>query len=283
MHGRGRPGGIEVGAMRFGMSVNMNIPDAPRIAKKTLELLEGHEVMLEREMAARFKTEGHRLEDMDVDILVTVGGDGTILRALQHSSAPIFGVNAGDLGFLTVVSEEELEEGIENLLSGNYEVEERTKLQTKVGERKLMDAMNETVLHTAHVAKIRHFQVYVDGEMALNVRADGIVVATPTGSTCYAMSLGAPLIDPRVEALVIAPMAPFKFSARPVVVPASSRITVQVVRPKECVVVVDGQQEMLMAGNETVEFRAAPQKARFISFGRGFYARTREKLMGTLC
>jgi len=269
--------------MKFGMSVNMNIPDAPRIAKKTLDLLKGHEVLLEKEMAVRFKTEGHRLEDMEVDVMVTVGGDGTILRALQHNKAPIFGINAGDLGFLTVVSEEELDEGIDNLLRGTYDLEERTKLQTSVGGKPMLDAINEAVVHTAHVAKIRHFQVFVDGEMAINVRADGIVVATPTGSTCYAMSLGAPLIDPRVEALVIAPMAPFKFAARPVVVPASSRISVQVVRPKECVVVIDGQQEMLMAGNETVEFRSAPDKARFVSFGKGFYARTREKLMGTLC
>jgi len=269
--------------MRFGMSVNMNIPDAPRIAKKTLELLKGHEVLLEKEMAGRFKAEGHLLDDMDVDMLVTVGGDGTILRALQHNPAPIFGINAGDLGFLTVVSEEELEEGVENVLRGHYELEERTKLQTAVNGRRMLDAVNEAVLHTAHVAKIRHFQVFVDGEVAMNVRADGIVVATPTGSTCYAMSLGAPLIDPRVEALVIAPMAPFKFSARPVVVPASSVISVQVVRPKECVVVIDGQQELLLAGNETVEFRSSPRKARFVSFGKGFYARTREKLMGTLC
>jgi len=261
----------------------MNIPDAPRIAKKTLDLLKGHEVLLEKEMAVRFKTEGHRLEDMKVDVMVTVGGDGTILRALQHNKAPIFGINAGDLGFLTVVSEEELDEGIDNLLRGTYDLEERTKLQTSVGGKPMLDAINEAVVHTAHVAKIRHFQVFVDGELAINVRADGIVVATPTGSTCYAMSLGAPLIDPRVEALVIAPMAPFKFAARPVVVPASSRISVQVVRPKECVVVIDGQQEMLMAGNETVEFRSAPDKARFVSFGKGFYARTREKLMGTLC
>ena len=115
--------------MRFGMSVNMNIPDAPRIAKKTLELLKGHEVLLEKEMAGRFKAEGHLLDDMDVDMLVTVGGDGTILRALQHNPAPIFGINAGDLGFLTVVSEEELEEGVENVLRGHYELEERTKLQ----------------------------------------------------------------------------------------------------------------------------------------------------------
>jgi|GEM_PF-3335461 len=153
--------------MRFGMSVNMNIPDAPRMAKRTLDLLKGHEVLLEKEMAERFKTKGLRLEEMEVDMMVTVGGDGTILRALQHNKAPILGINAGDLGFLTVASEEELEEAIDNVLHGNYELEERIKLQTTVGGKRMLDAMNEAVLHTAHVAKIRHFQVFVDGEMAM--------------------------------------------------------------------------------------------------------------------
>ncbi|HSA35870.1 MAG TPA: NAD(+)/NADH kinase, partial [Methanomassiliicoccales archaeon] len=115
------------------MSVNMNIPDAPRMAKRTLDLLKGHEVLLEKEMAVRFKTKGLLLDEMDVDMMVTVGGDGTILRALQHNKAPILGINAGDLGFLTVASEEELEEGIDNVLRGNYELEERIKLQTTVG------------------------------------------------------------------------------------------------------------------------------------------------------
>ena len=102
----------------------------------------------------------------------------------------------------------------------------------------------------------------------MNVRADGIIVSTPTGSTCYAMSVGAPLVDPRVEALVIAPMAPFKFAARPVVVPSTSKITLKVVRPKECVVVIDGQEEEPMAGNETVEFSVSETKARFVTFGK---------------
>jgi NAD+ kinase len=269
--------------MKFGMTVNMDVPDAPRLARRVLQLLEGHEVMLETEVAQRFKVEGSRLEDMDVEVMITVGGDGTILRAFQRNKAPIFGINAGDLGFLTEVADEELEEGLENILKGNYDVVSRLKLKTTINHKRLPDAVNEAVVHTAHIAKIRHFQVFVDDELAVNVRADGIIISTPTGSTCYAMSVGAPLVDPRVEALVIAPMAPFKFAARPVVVPSTSRITLKVVRPKECVVVVDGQEEEAMAGNETVEFGVSETKARFVSFGRSFYSRTREKLMGSLC
>ena len=85
--------------MRFGISVNMDIPDAPRLAKKTMDCLKGHEVLLENEVAARLKMAGMAIDDMDVDFIITVGGDGTMLRALHHNTAPIFGVNAGDLGF----------------------------------------------------------------------------------------------------------------------------------------------------------------------------------------
>jgi NAD+ kinase len=215
--------------------------------------------------------------------MIAVGGDGTILRTMQHNRAPIFGINAGDLGFLTEVSDDDLEEGLENILKGNYEIESRLKMRTTINGKRLADAVNEAVVHTAQVAKIRHFQVFVDNELAVNVRADGIIVSTPTGSTCYAMSVGAPLVDPRVNALVIAPMAPFKFAAWPIVGPSSSRITLKVVRPKECVVVVDGQEEQPMAGNETIEFGVSETKARFVTFGKGFYTRTREKLMGSLC
>jgi NAD+ kinase len=269
--------------MRFGMSVNMDVPDAARLAKRTLECLKGYEVLLETEVANRLHMTGMRLEEMDVDVMITVGGDGTILRALHHNTAPIFGVNAGDLGFLTTVTEEELEEGIDNILNGHYSLDVRSKLKTTLSGVRLSDAVNEAVVHTANIAKIRHFQVHVDGEMAINVRADGIIIATPTGSTCYAMSVGAPLLDPRVSGLIIAPMAPFKFAARPMVVPSGSKISLHLVRPKECVVVIDGQESIPMAGNEMIEFGASDTEARFVTFGKGFYTRTREKLMGSIC
>lgn len=269
--------------MRFGISVNMDIPDAPRLAKKTLECLKGHEVLLEKEVAARLRMPGMSLDDMDVDFMIAVGGDGTMLRALHHNNAPIFGVNAGDLGFLTTVSEEDLEEGIENIVAGSYSLDSRIKLCTKVDGKRLKDAINEATVHTANIAKIRHFHVHVDDELAINVRADGIIVATPTGSTCYAMSVGAPLLDPRVRGLIIAPMAPFKFAARPVVVPAESKISLRLVRPKECLIVIDGQEEEPIMGNEKMEFTLSETEARFVTFGKGFYTRTREKLMGSIC
>ncbi|MEM2979479.1 MAG: NAD(+)/NADH kinase [Methanomassiliicoccales archaeon] len=238
--------------------------------------------MLEREVAQKLGHAGYRIENMNVDILITVGGDGTILRSLQRNDSPIFGVNAGVLGFLTEVGADMLEEGIRKILAGEYLIEERLKLKTVVGGKRLYDAMNETVIHTANIAKIRQFEVFVDDQLVVDVRADGIIVATPTGSTCYAMSVGASILDPRVNAFVIAPMAPFKFAAKPLVVPASSHIKIRLTRPKPCVCVVDGQESYEMSGEEVVELAASEKKAKFIGFGRSFYSKMREKLMGSI-
>jgi NAD+ kinase len=223
------------------------------------------------------------IEEMDIDVLVTVGGDGTILRSLQRTSAPIFGVNAGALGFLTeVAGDAQTKEGIKRLLRDDFFIEERLKMATRVDGERLFDATNEAAVHTAHISKIRHFNVYVDEQLAMDVRADGVIVSTPTGSTCYAMAAGGPIIDPRVDGLVIVPMAPFKFYARPMVVPASSKIRLELARPKPCLCVIDGQQERDMQGNEAVEFERSENKSRFVRFERDFYKRFNEKLVCAL-
>jgi len=119
----------------------------------------------------------------------------------------------------------------------------------------------------------------VDGTPATEMRADGLIVATPTGSTCYAMSVGSSIIDPRVDALVIAPIAPFRLSARPFVVPARSKIQVTIKEPRECIMVIDGQCEFDMCGKEKLVFTASDKKARFVSFKDDFYRNLEEKLV----
>ncbi|MDD1768102.1 MAG: NAD(+)/NADH kinase [Methanomassiliicoccales archaeon] len=268
--------------MRFGITANVDVPDAMNICNRVLKALEGHEVFLETGLAKKLGMKGKHVHEMDVDVLITIGGDGTILRSLQRNQAPIFGINAGVLGFLTEIPAKDIDTGIQRVIRGDYVIDERLKLKTTVGGKRLYDSVNETVVHTANIAKIRQFQVHVDDQMVMDVRADGIIVATPTGSTCYAMSVGAPIIDPRVDAVVIAPMAPFKFAAKPIVVPATSNIKLKLERPKPCVVVVDGQEMHKMSGNEMVELTVSENRGRFISFGRDFYARLRDKLMGSL-
>ncbi len=246
--------------------------------------LENQDLVLETGLARLFgkEEEGRLVEEMDVDVLIAVGGDGTVLRSLQRTNAPIFGINAGMLGFLTEISHEaNIESGLERLLREDFFIDERLKLKSELNGRRMYDAMNEAVVHTAHIAKIRHFHVFVDDEMAMNVRSDGIIVATPTGSTSYSMSVGGPVIDPRVEAFVISPMAPFRHNAESIVVPASSEIKVELEKPKPCLLVIDGQQEEEMTGDEIVMLRRSEKSGRFVSFQRDFYSRFKEKLMGT--
>ena len=268
--------------MRFGIYANLIIEVAEEVSRRVLDALDGEDVVLEKEIASKLGLDGVPLKDMDVDVLITIGGDGTILRALQRSDAPILGVNAGVVGFLTEVQAEDITDAIGRVKRGEFFVEERSKLKTIFEGQRLADGINEAVVHTASIAKIRHFRVYVDGQLATEVRSDGVIVATPTGSTCYAMSVGAPIIDPKVEAFLFVPMAPFKFAARPVVVPASSVITVEMVLDKSCVLVIDGQEEYMMPGGSKVEFSLSENVGRFIRFQDDFYDKMREKLVCAL-
>lgn len=244
-------------------------------------MLKGQDYVIEKRAADALGKKGVLLPNMDADVIITIGGDGTILRTLQGTDSPILGINAGVLGFLTEVQPDEAKTAVKKVLSGKYRIEERLKLRTSMDGKRLEDATNEAVIHTAAIAKMRHFAISVDGTPATEMRADGLIVATPTGSTCYAMSVGSSIIDPRVEALVIAPIAPFRLSARPFVVPARSKISVSIKEPRECIMVIDGQCEFEMNGNEKLVFTESDKKARFVSFKDDFYRNLEEKLIAS--
>ena len=262
---------------RYGICVNMSLPMAADTARRVIKALEGEDVVLEQEIADNLCVKGHHIEEMDVDILITVGGDGTILRAMQNCDAPVFGINAGGVGFLAEIPVNDIEEGIARLKEGRYRTEERLKLQTMFKGKRMADAVNEAVLHTDEVARIRQFKIYVNGNLAYDLRADGVIISTPTGSTCYAMSVGSPIIDPHVNALVVVPMAAFKFSSRPIVIPTSSKLVIEVV-DKDCLLVVDGQEEYKIPGGTSVEFSMSSTYGRFIRFDDDFYSRIHLKL-----
>ncbi len=243
--------------------------------------MKGSDYVMESRTAEALGMEGIPLSSMRVTALITIGGDGTILRTLQACDAPVMGVNAGVLGFLTEIPANEIKAAVKNLLAGKYHIDERLKLKTTMNGKRLEDATNEAVVHTAHIAKMRHFEISIDGTPATEVRADGLIVATPTGSTSYAMSVGSSIIDPRVEAFVIAPIAPFRLAARPLVVAAKSKITVTIMEPRECTMVIDGQCEFKIRGDERLVFTASEKKARFISFKDDFYRTLEEKLIAS--
>ena len=271
-----------MGEHRYGIYTNIHVRNAVKYTQEVIDALQGQTYFVDSDIAGIMGIPGVPLQDMDVDIVVVVGGDGTLLRALQHTDAKVIGINGGSVGFLAEIDHDHIREGIDRLLREDYIVETRFRLNCWYDGQYLTPSVNEAVVHTASVAKIRHFKVYVDDVLASELRADGLIISTPTGSTCYAMSLGAPYMDPKVKALMVVPMAAYKFNSRPFVVPATSKITVENVMDKECLIVLDGQEEYRMDGCSKVDFMLSDRKARFIRYDTDFYSRVRDKLVNTL-
>jgi NAD+ kinase len=224
--------------------------------------------------------ESVEVDEMYADLILVFGGDGTILRSLQllPKPTPILGINMGEVGFLTVVDPETALYVIDGVID-DFQVIERARLAVKLNEYELPCAMNEAVIITSRPAKISQFKIYVDGKFMEDLRADGVVIATPTGSTAYAMSAGGPIVDPGVDGTIIVPLAPYKLSARPWVVPGRSVIKLELMREdKESMVVVDGQYTASVKKDDTLSFTRCDTSALFVKFGDKFYDLVREKL-----
>lgn len=268
--------------MKVGITANPRIPGALDCVKDVLALadrLDGvEEVFLESDLARALGQKGLPLAHMKADMILAIGGDGTILRALQLSDAKVFGINSGSLGFLAEVNAPEVDASLQKILRGEYTVEERMRLKVTVDGQRLFDCTNEAVVHTAQIAKIRTFEIGLGEELVERVRADGIIVATPTGSTSYSMSAGGPIVDPRLDAIVVTAIAPFKPASRPHVFPGQGHVHVRLMKPKECLLVMDGQHESNLTGREDVVVTASERRARFVRFRTDFYRRIEEKL-----
>ena len=220
------------------------------------------------------------VDEMYADLILIFGGDGTILRTLQllPKPTPILGINMGEVGFLTVVDPESAFYMIDDIVAG-FDVVERSRLAVRRNHEDLPCAMNEAVILTARPSKISHFRISVDGKLLEEFRADGVVLATPTGSTAYAMSAGGPIVDPRVDGIIIVPLAPYKLSSRPWVIPATSIIKLELLREdKESMVVVDGQYTVNVSTKDVLWFTKCETPALFVKFGDKFYDLVREKL-----
>jgi NAD+ kinase len=269
--------------MNWGIVCNFHLKKAVSLASKIYDFLkEDGEVYVEINFAKNLKTKGYSLEEINnkADIVVTIGGDGTILRALEKIEKPIFAINSGGMGFLTEVESKYAMSGIERLINGEYNVEERAKLKVIVDEKRLSDAANEVTVQTSRIAKIMYLKIFIDNELIETFGADGVIIATPTGSTSYALSAGGPILDPSVNAMVIAPLAPFKLSARPWVVPLDREIGVEIFgKSKESEIVIDGESALSVNQKSKIIITGSQKKARFIRFGESFYQMVRLKLL----
>ena len=200
-----------------------------------------------------------------VDLLVVLGGDGTLLataRALNRKPVPILAVNLGGLGFLTVITLEELYPTLEQVLSGNYRSERRVQIE---GDLVRTDevisnflALNDVVLNKGAIARILDFDVLVDGHFISTYKSDGLIVSTPTGSTAYSLAAGGPVVAPFVEAFIITPICAHTLTNRPLVLPDSATIEVVVKSQRESAyLTVDGQVGLAARSEDVVRLKKA--------------------------
>lgn len=219
--------------------------------------------------------------DIDCDMALILGGDGTLLRAQgkMKPDIPIFGINMGTVGFLTEIEATHTFEALDEILKGNYYKEKRTRLVVS-HENHHYTAMNEVVVMTDKTAKMLHFEIRVDGEIIEEVRADGLIVSTPSGSTAYAMSAGGPIVDPKVAGFIIIPICPYKLGVRPFVVSDNSEITVKLLKKgKRAVFVMDGQINEEADYEEEIKFKKYDKDAYFIRTStKYFYEKVKDKL-----
>jgi NAD+ kinase len=213
------------------------------------------------------------------DLLIVLGGDGTLLSAARLSSdhgVPILAVNLGGMGFLTTVSQDEMYADLEEIFSDRYRVSERVMLETEIVRAgatvRRQIALNDAVLNKAALARIMDLELHVDGEFVTTYKADGLIFSTPTGSTAYSLSAGGPIVYPMVEAFVVNPICPHTLTHRPLVIPDSATIEVSFKSPDQTVfLTLDGQVGTELARGDRVRMQKATRKLLLVLPARKTY------------
>lgn len=224
--------------------------------------------------------------NFDVDYVISLGGDGTFLKAASKvgpKQIPIIGVNMGRLGFLANVAPEEIKDVLNNVFEGRYEIEERAVIQLEADGKALENypfALNDIAILKRDNAAMISIKASVNGEFLVTYLADGLVISTPTGSTAYSLSVGGPIIVPQSGILSMTPVAPHSLNIRPIVISDEAEIKLEVKsRSHNFLAAVDGRSEKLSEG-VTLTIKKAPHKVRIVKvYGQRFFSTLREKLM----
>ena len=262
----------------------------PVAALAAFLIARGHTVVLEPgaqsgAIAGTTMLPAERLPDA-IDLAIVLGGDGTMLsvaRSLAPYDVPLIGVNLGRLGFLTDIPLAKMEPTIAAMLDGRYAEERRTLLDVTLlranGTTTAAPALNEVVVNRGGLGSMIECAVEIDGRFVYAMRADGVIVATPTGSTAYALSTGGPIIAPEVPAFALVPIAPHALTHRPIAIPDAATISITVSRGRDAAVHCDGQAHFELAEGDRVTARRAQHRARLLHPEyHDYFAMLREKL-----
>jgi len=259
---------------------------ALKLVENVAKYLEGKnlEVFVEDSLRDRVKTNAKKiaLKDMKTDFIITIGGDGTILRtcvALPKPEPPILAINMGVRGFLTEVEPTEAYVAVDRCLREDFRIEKCCKLAVSTDEGIIPDALNDVVVSAGEPSKILYTQIFKDKQPVLKCQADGLILCTQTGSTGYSLSAGGPVLDLDVDAFVLTPICSLTVF-RSVVFPADSKVTIKAIRPKRMLVLVDGYHHQLLATETpTLTVTRSKNVTSFIRFENAFYDRLRSRLL----
>lgn len=276
--------------IRLGVVGHLGYQGLPAVLRTLGELAPalGIELFYERELFD-VANDGKRLDDpSQLDALLTLGGDGTLLRGarvISPHAVPILGINLGRLGFLTCCNADQLQPALMRFARRDYLAEKRMALEARVFdahgvERQKWIALNDVVLNKGGFARVVGIRAAADGEPIATYGADGIVLSTPTGSTAYSLSAGGPVVYPTLETIVLTPVAPHTLAIRPVVLPSSVDVTLHADdASEELLVTVDGQVGTTFAAGETLSVRRAAGEVLIVRFpGTSFFTTLRQKL-----
>jgi NAD+ kinase len=221
------------------------------------------------------------------DVLLVLGGDGTMLNAARlagERGIPILGVNMGGLGFLTEVRLESLYPSLERVFANDFVLDERLMLRTHIhrpGETVAQGVvLNDVVINKGTLARMIELRIAIQGRFVTNMRGDGLIISSPTGSTAYSLSAGGPIIDPAVQSLILTPICPHTLTHRPLIVPGNTEIEVTLTSKDDgAMATLDGQVGVAIAQGDTVVIQTSEQRTRLIRFPESnYYDVLREKL-----
>jgi NAD+ kinase len=220
------------------------------------------------------------------DLIVVLGGDGTLLSLVPYAGArevPVLGINVGRLGFLTATAADEARRALQAVLQGEYECEARLMLHAEVrrGGRRAgaHQILNDVVINKSVLARIVELETQVDGHYLCTYKGDGLIIATPTGSTAYSLSAGGPIVEPSVGVIVLAPICPHTLTNRPMVLDDRSRVEVTLRTDEDVAVTLDGREGMSLLPGDVVRVRRSPYRLPLVRVaGRTYYEVLRNKL-----
>ena len=273
---------------------NIDKEDASKALGRIFRFFKDKDVrlLMPTESAAFFHCEEYGAPDIDgqpMDMALSIGGDGTLLgncRRVYRKNVPVCGVNIGTLGFLADIEMAELEAKLEKILRGDYYLEERMVISGFVesegkGERFLGDALNDVVVTKGGTARMLHLGLTVNGFRVMDYKADGLIVSTATGSTAYSLSAGGPLVNPKLKVLLMTPICPHTFNARPMVMDEDDEIKIDIAAlHRDILVTFDGQESFHLLPGDAVIVRRAPLPAKIVKFDdKNYYKTIRTKLL----